>query len=129
MNVGTSDIKNTFDSIEYPFLNHLGATPSSLDKLIQEIVKYKKNNTIEYIRGNNRNGILISIPSYRKIQTYDAEFSKKGSVVENIIDVISKNCNGTKDDAAQCLLKALYASASRHLCHIRFDFLQDPLKA
>jgi hypothetical protein len=29
LNVGTSD---TFDSIKYPFLNHLVATASSLDK-------------------------------------------------------------------------------------------------
>ena len=91
---------STFDINEYPLLNSLGATPLSLDRLIQEILRYKKNKAIHFTRGNNREGVWIPIPSYRKLERYDLELSKKDSLIEDIIDVISKNFNSTKGDTA-----------------------------
>jgi len=99
---------NLFDRSQYPLLHSLGAIPSSCDVLIQEILKYNNNKTISFIHRNNRAAILMSIPSYRKLERYEYEWSRKDSLVDNIINIICQNCNSTKEDAARSFLKILH---------------------
>ena len=80
-----------------------------MEKLIQEIIKYYKNKPIKFVGGNNRNGTLVYIPSFRKMERYYFELSKADSLLDNIVDIMSQNGNDKRDKSAECLLRVLYS--------------------
>ena len=124
----TSNI--TFDPKEFPLLHSLGLTPMHLDRLVQEILKFHGNRTIHFTRGNNRKGNLVAIPSYRQLDRYDVEFSKPGSVIDIIIDIISKDCNSSREETAECLLRVLFSKFEESFASVAIEksLLQDDEK-
>jgi hypothetical protein len=43
----------------------LNFNPTTMDKLMQEILVYHGNKQITFTRGNNRKGSLVMLPSHR----------------------------------------------------------------
>jgi len=97
-----------FDPNEFPLLNSIGMTPMSMDCLVREIVKFHGHRSIKFIRGNNRPGSLILMPSHSKLERYEAELSKKNSAIDVLLDSISTSSSCEKDEAAECMIKVLY---------------------
>jgi hypothetical protein len=82
--VGKDDAKFLSPSIdlpqnEFPMLHSLGIRKEyQLQAIIQEIVKYNGNNqSIEFVKRNNRPGFLIVCPSSRCVGRYESELNKK----------------------------------------------------
>jgi hypothetical protein len=96
-----------FDPNEFPLLNSIGITPMNIDCLVQEIVKFHGHRSIKFIRGNNRPGSLILMPSHSKLERYEAELSKQSSAIDLLFDSISTSSSYEKDEAAECLIKVL----------------------
>ncbi len=75
---------------------------------MQEILVYHGNKQITFTRGNNRKGSLVMLPSHWHLANYEAEFSKKKSLIDTIIDIVAENTNNSTAEAAECLLKFFY---------------------
>ena len=65
------------DPTKFPLLNSLNFNPTTMDKLMEEILLYHGNKQITFTRGNNRKGSLVMLPSHWHLDNYEAEFSKK----------------------------------------------------
>jgi hypothetical protein len=97
----------TFDANEFPLLNSSGCTPMHLDCLTQEILKFHGHSSIKFIRGNNRMGSLVLVPSHSKLERYEAELCKKNSAVDVLLNNMSTSSNSKKEEAVKCLIKVL----------------------
>jgi hypothetical protein len=53
------------DPKKIPLLHLLNFNPTTMDKLMQEILVYHGNKQITFTRGNNRKGSLVMLPSHR----------------------------------------------------------------
>jgi hypothetical protein len=80
-----------------------------MDKLLQELVKYNGQNSIEYVQGNNQPGYLVPQPLFCYGEKYESAITAKTtSFMDNIVSNISKSATCTKSEAAECLLRGLY---------------------
>jgi hypothetical protein len=71
------DVYYSPDPTKFPLLHSLNFNPTTMDKLMQEILVYHGNKQITFTHGNNRKASLVLLPSHRHLANYEAEFSKK----------------------------------------------------
>jgi hypothetical protein len=101
-------------NLPYPnkilLLHSLGVrTNARKDCLLQEIVQLYGNQSICFTRGNNGKGTLVVIPSSRTLERYKEGLSKPGSVVDAILECVTKSKNCTTEDAVSYLLLVLFS--------------------
>jgi len=68
VNLRYQKVFEVFDSPDpkkIPLLHLLNFNPTTMDKLMQEILVYHGNKQITFTRGNNRKGSLVMLPSHR----------------------------------------------------------------
>lgn len=97
------------DPSKFPLLHSLGVCTTKMDRLIQEIIKFHGSETITFTRGNNREGTIVILPSFRTLERYTVELSKRESAVDSIIKSISHSTSSTEEKAAECLLNILFS--------------------
>jgi hypothetical protein len=90
---------------EYPLLHKLGIHSEFMDELMQELVRYHGQNTIEYMQGNNCPGYLVPLPSLCTIKSYESTITAKSdSFIDSIAHNIAKSASCSESDAIVCLL-------------------------
>jgi hypothetical protein len=94
------------DKNDYPLLHSLFLINrhSKIDSLVAEIVKLHDSKTITYRKGNNTDGILLPLPSYRSLDKYSKHLSKRNAVITDFVSSIAKSTKSSDEDAAECLL-------------------------
>jgi hypothetical protein len=97
------------DPSKFPLLHSLGVCTTKMDRLIQEIIKFHGSETITFTRGNNREGTIVVLPSFRTLERYSAELSKRESAINAIINSIMKSTGSTEEKSAECLLNILFS--------------------
>jgi hypothetical protein len=79
-----------------------------MDALIREVVKYHGRKSIKYMQLNNRIRFLLPLPSARTTERYIVEFEKRGCIIDEITDLIATSAQCTKEEAAECLVCAVF---------------------
>ncbi len=98
-----------FSSQEYPLLHSLSSnTNFYMDALIREVVKFNDRKAIKYVQGNNRSGFLVPFSSCRSSERYILEFGKRGSAMDELVDILVSSMQCTKETAAECLFLELF---------------------
>jgi len=115
------DVYDSPDPTKFPLLHSLNFNPTTMDKLMQEILVYHGNKQITFTRGNNRKGSLVMLPSHWHLDNYEAEFSKKKSLIDTIINIVAENTNNSTAKAAECLLKSFYAKFEDSFVNIAIE--------
>jgi len=115
------DVYDSPDPTKFPLLHSLNFNPTTMDKLMQEILVYHGNKQITFTRGNNRKASLVLLPSHRHLANYEAEFSKKKSLIDTIIDIVAENTNNSTAEAAECLLKSFYTKFEDSFVNISIE--------
>jgi hypothetical protein len=120
MNTTGRSVSN-LSPIDFPLLSSLGVHSNFMDKLLQELVKFYGQKTIEYVGSNNCNVCLISFPSLRKINRYDTELSKKGSVIDEMVNNVAKSSCASEIAAAECLIYSLFNRFEEQFISVAID--------
>jgi hypothetical protein len=115
------DVYDSPDPTKFPLLHSLNFNPTTMDKLMQEILVYHGNKQITFTHGNNRKASLVLLPSHRHLANYEAEFSKKKSLIDTIIDIVAENTNNSTAEAAECLLKSFYTKFEDYFVNIAIE--------
>jgi len=119
--------QKVFDGFDYPdptkflLLHSLNFNPTTMDKLMQEILVYHGNRQNTFTHGNNRKGSLVLLPSHWHLANYEAEFSKKKSLIHTIINIVAENTNNSTSKAAECLLKSFYTKFEDSFVNIAIE--------
>jgi hypothetical protein len=94
---------------EFPLLCSLGIhSEKHMDSLIQEIAKFHERKVIKYIQANNRIGFLLPMPSSRTTERFLVEFGKQGSIIDDIVCLITSSAHCAKEEVAECLIVTLF---------------------
>jgi hypothetical protein len=56
-----------FPMLHFLFSNQLG-NMKVMDQLLKELKSFHQNNSIKYTRGNNTEGLLLNLPSFRSLE-------------------------------------------------------------
>jgi len=97
------------DAKEFPILHYLFSSKhcGSMDSLLREITNYhKKNSSILFRKGNNTDGTLLIVPSYRDLGKYRNNFTKPNSIVTEFVRAVATNSKSGIDEASECILTA-----------------------
>ena len=100
MNTASRSVRN-LSTTSFPLLSSLGVHSNFMDKLLQRLVKFYGQKTIEYVGSNNCNGYLI-------FNRYDTELSNKGSDIDEMVNNVVKSSNVSEAVAAECLIHSLF---------------------
>jgi hypothetical protein len=109
---GVSDAcLNIPDKIEFPLLHSLFSLDlgkNLYNRLLNEVVKYNGGNTIKYKRGNNIEGTIIAVPSFRSLSGYRKEFRQRDSMIDDIIKASAQSSKSNHEEACEALLTGLF---------------------
>ncbi len=64
---------------QFHLLQKFGVHSNFMDTLLQELVKYNGQNTIEYMQGNNRNGYLVPQPSLCTLKNMNQHYQLRAA--------------------------------------------------
>jgi hypothetical protein len=87
------------------FLNH--STNGIMDRLLKEVISFNRSNTLKYRKGNNTNGTLINLPSYRSLKNYGKDLTKPNSPLAILVDFMVENTKCSVDEAIDCAITAV----------------------
>lgn len=77
------------------------------DKLMQEIVKYYGGGVIKYNQVCNKQGALTRVPTNSTMHQYTAQMRRKGSFIDEILQIMSNNTKESVENAAECIISFL----------------------
>jgi hypothetical protein len=90
----------------FPLLHSLSIdSDTKMDQLIQEVLKLHGGKTVKFTGGNNRPGCLVTMPCLRSIKLYVVEFSKKGSLIDILVQHVAQCSNCLPNEAAECIIQ------------------------
>jgi hypothetical protein len=107
---------------EFPLLCSLGIhSEKHMDSLIQEIVKFNGGKVIKYMQANNRTGFLLPMPSSQNTERFLVEFGKRGSIVDDIMGLITSSAQCSKEEAAECLIVSVFNKFEETFVKVAMD--------
>jgi hypothetical protein len=80
---------------------------SMLDRLLQELLKFFGKQTIVFNGANNRRNELFLMPSCQPRLRYEEELLKKDSILDQMLQSMTKGAMCSVDEATECLLTVL----------------------
>ncbi len=98
------------DASEYPLLHFLFSTQvreNLFDKLLNEVIRYHNSAALKFKQGNNTEGTLLYVPSFRTLSRYEKEFKKHSSILLEAVEGISRNAKCPPNDACESLIMGL----------------------
>jgi hypothetical protein len=77
---------NHFLLLHSLFLNH--SKHGIMDQLLKEMINFHGNNVLQYCKGNNTEGTLISLPSYQSLKNYSKDLLKPTSLMATLVSML-----------------------------------------
>jgi hypothetical protein len=102
-NIGAGAVKvacNLLDHNHFPLLHSLFSNHAKhgiMDQLLKEVIKFHGSNVLKYRKGNNTEGTLINLPSYRSLKNYGKYLIKSTSPMATLVNVIAENSKCSAD--------------------------------
>ncbi len=93
-----------FPMLHFLFSNQLGNV-KVMDQLLKELKSFHQNDSIKYTRGNNTEGLLLNLPSFRSLERYKKYLARPmPTFIDEIVSFVSRNSKCVDNDVIDFLL-------------------------
>lgn len=97
---------NKFPLLHSLFLSNPGC--NLFDRLLNEITRLNESTELKFKRGNNTEGTMIIVPAFRGLDNYEKHLKGNESVIDSLLNAITRHSKCQNEEAAEALLMALY---------------------